>query len=224
MHDMEIAYSTDPIAAAALHLARNIKSHLEAGEHVLWLLSGGSGIGVVLETAHILADTNLVNLSVTLSDERYGHIGHTNENWQQLFDGGLQLPGATLYRPLTDEDRIATTRKFSAWIQHQMSTADYSIGLFGIGNDGHTAGIKPHSSAINTTSWATEYTADDFERVTITTHAISQLDEAIIQASGADKIPTLKQLLYQNVAVNEQPAQVLKSIPKCTLYTNNGEL
>jgi 6-phosphogluconolactonase/glucosamine-6-phosphate isomerase/deaminase len=221
---MEIVYNSDPVNAAAIHLARNIKTHLDAGEHVLWLLSGGSGIKVVLEAAKLLANTDLTNLSATLSDERYGSVGHVDENWQQLLDGGLQLPGADLYRPLINKDRAITSSEFGAWVKQKILEADYTVGLFGIGNDGHTAGIKPHSNAIEPSTWATEYTGDDFERITITTHTIDQLDEAIIQASGEDKVPTLKLLLHQDVAVSEQPAQALKSVQKCTLYTNNREL
>lgn len=221
---MEIVYSSDPVSASASHLARSIKAHLDADEHVLWLLSGGSGVNIVLETAKMLACTDLTNLSATLSDERYGNIGHAEENWQQLIAGGLHLPGATLYRPLINKDRATTSDEFNTWIAQQLETADYKVGLFGIGSDGHTAGIKSHSSAIETTDSVTDYSGDDFERITVTPRTISKLDEAVVQASGEDKVSTLKLLLHQNLPIDEQPAQVLKSIPKCTLYTNNREL
>lgn len=224
MYHMEIVYSSDPVNASAAHLARRIKAHLDAGEHVLWLLSGGSGIKVVLETAKILASTDLTNLSATLSDERYGTVGHIDENWQQLLDDGLHLPGANLYRPLVNKDRVATSGDFNTWIAQHLAAADYTVGLFGIGSDGHTAGVKPRSNAVESTELATDYNGDDFERITVTPRTISQLDEAVVQASGEDKVSTLKLLLHQNLPIGEQPAQVLKSIPKCTLYTNNREL
>lgn len=221
---MEYLPSDDPITAAAEHLARVIKDHLDTGDQVFWLLSGGSGIKVVLKTAQLLTGVDLSRLSATLSDERYGAVGHIDENWQQLLDGGLNLPGATLYRPLVDQDRTTTTDEFGAWIMQQMTTAHYKIGLFGIGSDGHTAGIKPHSDAVKTTAWAESFTGDDFERITITPLTISQLDEAVIQASGSDKIPALKTLLYDSIDIADQPAQILKSVPKCTLYTDNKGL
>lgn len=221
---MEGIYSDDPIKAAAEHIAKAIKEHLAAGEHVLWILSGGSGIKVVLETDRLLADTDLTNLSVTLSDERFGNIGHPDENWQQLLDGGMKLEGATLYRPLINEDCTTTTDEFGAWLMQVIDAADYKIGLFGIGSDGHTAGIKPHSSAVEATAWAACFKGEDFERITMTPFAISQLDEAVIQASGADKLPTLRTLAHETMEVAEQPAQLLKTIAKCTLYTDNREI
>jgi 6-phosphogluconolactonase/glucosamine-6-phosphate isomerase/deaminase len=221
---MDYTPSDDPITAAAEHLASVIHEHLGAGERVLWLLSGGSGIQVVLKTASLLSDVNLSQLSATLSDERYGPVDHQDENWKQLLDGGLHLPGATLYRPLIGKDAATTADEFGVWMKHQMTVSDYKIGLFGIGSDGHTAGIKPHSSAATAVTWADCYIGEDFERITITPFGISQLDEAVIQASGTDKTPTLERLLHNTIEIIDQPGQVLKSITKCTLYTDNKEL
>ena len=221
---MKSMYSNNPIQAAAEHLASTIKEHLTAGDHVFWFLSGGSGIKVVLETDRLLAGTDLTNLSVTLSDERYGPVGHPDENWQQLLDGGMKLKGTTMYRPLIGEEPAKTTDEFGAWIMQVMSAAQYKIGLFGIGSDGHTAGIKPHSSAIEASAWANSFTGDDFERITITPLAVSQLDEVIIQASGVDKLPVLQQLTQATLDVADQPAQILKTVANCTLYTDNEEI
>lgn len=221
---MEIIVNNNPVSASAEYLASTIKEHLAADEHVLWLLSGGSGLQVVLATDQLLTGTDLTNLSVTLSDERYGTLGHPDENWQQLLDGGMTLSGATMYRPLIGEDRTKTTDEFGAWLMQVMTSADYTIGLFGIGTDGHTAGIKPHSSAATTTAWAEHFTGDDFERLTMTPLAVSQLDEAVLQASGVNKVPTLRTLLYETAEISVQPAQILKSVPKTTLFTDNEDL
>ena len=105
---MDNVYSDDPIHAAANHLALKIKDRLASGQRVVWLLSGGSGIQAVLATCTLLAGSDLRNLYVTLSDERYGPVGHPDENWQQLLDGGMQLPSANLYRPLTGDDIVTT--------------------------------------------------------------------------------------------------------------------
>jgi 6-phosphogluconolactonase/glucosamine-6-phosphate isomerase/deaminase len=221
---MEQQYSSTPVQAAADHIANVIIGKLSNNKRVFWFLSGGSGIKVVLEVARQLAGHDLHNLSATLTDERYGPIGHTDENWQQLLDGGFALPGAELYRPLIDEDQITTTNHFGAWVSQRMADAHYSIGLVGIGNDGHTAGIKPHSSAVAANAWADYFRGDDFERITITLLPISQLNEVVIQASGSDKIPVLQSLINESLPATEQPAQALKHIPLCTLYTDNKEI
>ena len=90
-----------------------------------------------------------------------------------------------------------------------------------MGADGHTAGIKPSSKAAKSTGIAESFTGDDFERITISLVAITRIDEAIIQASGTNKKPIIHDLLYYESSLEDQPAQVLKSIPESTIYTNN---
>jgi len=220
---MDYVYSPDA-SAAIEYLTRTLKEHLGHGERVLWLLSGGSGAKVCLAAAAQLGGTPLENLYVTLSDERYGHKGHPDENWQQLLDGGFDLPGAHLYRPLEDKGRASTTLDFAKWLQEQIKAADYSVGLFGIGPDGHTAGIKPGSPAVSSTEWAADFTGEDFERITMTFPAIEALDEAVVQAMGEDKAPTIDLLLHDIVDLANQPAQVLKRVKKSTLYTDYKEV
>lgn len=190
----------------------------------MWFLSGGSGIKAGIEAARQLQGTDLRNLYVTLTDERFGPVGHANENWQQLLDAGLTLTGATVYRPLQGDDLSVTVDEFGAWVMQHMTMANYKIGLFGIGTDGHTAGIKPHSPAVKTSAWADGFSGDDFERLTITPFTIGQLDEVVIQAAGGDKLLTLKQLLHKKADLEEQPAQILKQITKATLYTDNEKI
>lgn len=221
---MEQRYDTNPVQAAADHITRQITDKLSQNKRVLWFLSGGSGARVVLEVARQLAGQDLHNLYVTLTDERYGPIGHPDENWQQLLDGGFDLPGANLYRPLIGEDPQTTTNRFGAWISQHMADTHYSIGIFGIGNDGHTAGIKPHSSAVTANAWTDYFVGDDFERVTITLLPIEQLNEVVMQASGPDKVPVLRSLLTESISVVEQPAQALKHVALSTLYTDNKEI
>lgn len=205
------------------HLVDTLSEHLRAGEQVVWLLSGGSGAKVCLEAAKRLQGQSLENLSVTLTDERYGDVGHADENWQQLLDAGFSLPGASLYRPLQGLDRTETTAHFASWLQEHIQAADYSVGLFGIGPDGHTAGIKPASAATERTVWAVDFTGEDFERITMTFPAIEALDEAVTQAIGVEKAPTLQQLLETDTDLATQPAQVLKAVKKSTLYTDYKE-
>lgn len=206
-------------------VAATLTSHLEANQAVTWLVGGGSGIAVTLRVAERLRfqKTDLSRLSVTLTDERFGPIGHKDENWQQLLDQGFALPGAKLERVLTGDDRATTTSKFAANLHQLIDQADYSLGFFGIGADGHTAGIKPHSPAVTATDYAADFSGQDFERITMTGEAIARLSQAVIYAMGADKQPTLHQLLTSTVAVNDQPAQLLKTVRQCTLFTDIKE-
>jgi len=218
---MQYIYSDRPAKQAASALATSITSRLQQGKRVLWLLSGGSGIDIAIKTQGLLnADLDLTNLYVSLTDERFGSLNHADENWNQLIAAGLNLPGAHLYRPLLGQDIITTTRLFNDWLGEQFSAADYKVGIFGMGTDSHTAGIKPNSEPDDMQDYAYSFKAEDFERITISTLAIKRLDEAITQASGGDKLNAITQLLGDDYPVNIQPAQILKSVKLSYLYTD----
>lgn len=221
---MEYVFKPDIDVVVVDALYKTLSHRLLNGEDVLWIISGGSAISTAVAVAEKLKGRRLTTLSVTLADERYGPIGHADENWQALLDAGFTLRGATLYRPLIDKDRTETTAKFNLWLKDHFSSADYTIGLFGVGADGHTAGIKPGSPVVTATEWATDYTGPDFERITITPSAIAQLAEAIIQVKGTEKADTVRQLRDETVSDDIQPAQVLKRAKKSTLYTNIREV
>ena len=206
----------------AKYIAKTLLEHLTRGEKVLWLLGGGSGIAVSLAVSKILRenDTDLSRLSVMLTDERYGEIGHADENYRQLLDQGFSLPGAKFYRVLDGKNRATTTRNFAKTLRENLAECDFAIGMFGIGADGHTAGIKPHSPAVTATDFAKGFAGADFERITMTFPAIKKLDEIVIYAIGRDKWPTLSKLIRENIPLPDMPAQILKSVKKTTLFTN----
>lgn len=216
---MKYIYSQDASGVVG-DVADTIYNLLKNGKKVLWLLSGGSGGKVCIEIAGWLTDLPLENLFVTLSDERFVPVGDPDENWQQLLDMGLDLPGANLYRPLNGKDRSQTTADFMEWLNATKSEVDYTIGVFGIGSDGHTAGIKPGSIAVTSDQTAADFTGEDFERITITPTFIKTMDEAAVQVFGAEKHQVIAELLNGNLPVDQQPAQILKQVAKSTLYTD----
>lgn len=217
---MQYIYSDNPTNLAALDASTNIIKHLEADEHVLLLLSGGSGIDIALKLQSLLARKNLTSLYVTLTDERYGELDNSDENWRQLLDAGFALPGANLYRPLVGKDIIETTNQFNNWLDDQISAADYRIGIFGIGSDNHTAGIKPNSQPAGITKWAYSYNGDDFERITVSTATIEKLNKIVAQASGVAKLEAIKQLFSSDSPIDSHPNQALKSVESSNFYTD----
>ncbi|HEU4830718.1 MAG TPA: 6-phosphogluconolactonase, partial [Candidatus Saccharimonadales bacterium] len=124
---MHYHYQTTPDATIE-YLSHTIISYLATNKRVVWLLSGGSNIGVATAVAQRLQSSDLSNLYVSLVDERYGPVGHADENWEQLINAGFTLPGAHLYRPLVGQSIEVTTRKFASWLQFQLTHADISIG------------------------------------------------------------------------------------------------
>jgi 6-phosphogluconolactonase/glucosamine-6-phosphate isomerase/deaminase len=195
---------------------------LQSGKRVLLFLTGGSSISIGVKIADILReeDKNLLEyLTVTLTDERYGPIDHFNSNFFQLNEKGFNLPSAKIIPILIDDDRNITTEKFTANLNEEFTKAEYKIGLFGIGADGHTAGILPNSEATHAKGLAFSYDTPTFSRITITFKAIEKLDEAVVWMQGEEKWPIIEDLKTE-IDVIKQPAQILKKVPLLTIFTD----
>lgn len=214
---------SDSTAAVEAYIFERFEEHLKNGEVCVWLLSGGSAIPVAVSVARRLRSTfsplDLHKLHVSLSDERFGPVGQVDSNWQQLLVAGFLLSGAELLPVLTGKSFDDTTADFDALLSTQLIPANYTLGLFGMGPDGHTAGIKPGSPALEASRLATCYVGDDYQRITMSAKAIGLLDEAVLYATGAGKWPMLEKLQATLPAV-VQPAQLLKTAAHLTIFND----
>ena len=201
------------------YLVAAITKRLVANEKVLWLIPGGSAIPIAVEVSHAISSELKKNLTVSLTDERYGALNHADSNWFQLSKAGFDFSGVTQKPVLIGLDRTDTTRHFDETLSALQDGYDYSLGFFGIGPDGHTAGILPGSAALQSKHYAADYDASNFERITMTPTAIAALDEAVAYAVGDTKWPILKQLQTE-LPVDIQPAQLLKNVRKLTIFTD----
>lgn len=211
------------ITPAADIVAETLMAHLAQGP-VLWLLSGGSCIPVAVAAADRLRATgiSLEHLTVSLVDERYGAVDHPDSNWGQLIAAGLNLPGAQLQPILTaGVPAEETAAAFAAFLDRRLGL-QYTLALLGIGPDGHTSGIKPHSPALNASGYVSEYGWDDYHRITTTAKALARVNEAIVYALGEAKWPVIAGLKH-SADPAEQPAQLLKSIPQLTIVTDQPQ-
>ncbi len=208
--NLNIKFTDSPVTAAEF-IAQRILSKLNEGKKVLWFATGGSSIKVCILVSEILRNHPHKNLTVALTDERYGVVGHKDSNWQQLQDGGFGLPEAKLLPILNGKDVLVTTVDFN--------DTEYKIGLFGVGKDGHTAGVLPESGAVESKDFVYSYIALPFERTTLTLNAIKKLDEAVVFMQGEEKWKVLEDL-EKDIEFSKQPAQILKSIPLLTIFSD----
>lgn len=203
------------------HIHQTIDQKLSAGRKVLWLLSGGSFIPIQVEVAKRLSSQpNLKQLAVTLTDERYGPVGHPDSNWQKLLEAGFSLSGAQLHPVLEGSDIAQTTADFSGYLSSQLTTKGYKLACVGVGADGHTLGVIPGSLGFDSHELAVSYQAFDFQRITMTLGSLVHLDEAAVYMVGKEKWPLIDQLTDKSIPLDQQPAQALKQVKKLTIYND----
>ena len=211
--------SPEPVIA---YLTLTLSRRLAEKEKILWLISGGSAIEIAVEVANRFGSTdieNIANLTVSLIDERYGPVSHQDSNWQQLKDAGFNVNDANLQPVLKNKDIERTAKDYARFIGQAFEECDYKICLVGIGADGHTFGIKPHSPATNSDGLVCAYAWDDYVRLTLTPKAIDELDEIVAYVVGEEKHKVLDDLT-KSISPEDQPAQYLKSASKLTIYND----
>jgi len=170
---------------AATHaIAQSICDGLFAGKRVLWLVSGGSNLAVEKDVMDIVrnhADEKLAGLAILPIDERYGPAGHKDSNVQALRDAGFDPGVATLVDVLMHNTPFDQTISFYNEVAATaLSSASVIIGQFGMGSDGHIAGIKPESPATEPDeSTVAGYEWDDYVRMTLMPAGYDQFSSSV---------------------------------------------
>lgn len=202
-------------------LGGKLKDLLGADKKILWLLSGGSNITAACKVMAMLPGDKLPNLMVSLTDERYGEPGHVDSNQAKLTEAGFDIRGAFFIPYLSGLTLADTTRLVETMLKTAYENADVTIGLLGMGPDGHTAGILPESiAASETVKWVVGYDGGQFKRVTLTVPALEKVDIAYLGAYGKEKLAALLTLENGNLPVAQQPAQLLKQVPESYVYND----
>ncbi|HAE36579.1 MAG: hypothetical protein UR85_C0004G0083 [Candidatus Nomurabacteria bacterium GW2011_GWF2_35_66] len=211
--------TTKDMKEVADFVASSINKKLEEGKKVLWFVSGGSAIPMEVLVAKKIKEKLSDNLVVALVDERYGPVGHPDSNWFKLEIAGFKIKGAKMIPILINKNMKETIEKTKDIMTHELNKAKYKIGIFGIGIDGHTAGILPHTIALKSNDIICTYDTDLHSRITITPKTIEKLDEAILYAMGESKWASIE-LLKKDISIEDEPAQILKKVPLLTIFTD----
>lgn len=202
------------------YLLKELKSKLKDKPRVAWVITGGSSMQIVLAVAKELNGADLRNLTVFLTDERYGPTGHSNSNWAYLEDNGFKLEGAKLIPTLDNRTLNETVQVFEKQVEPYLKDKSvYKLAMAGIGADGHTFGIKPKSPAVFSKQLVSGFRGDDFIRITLTANAIGLMDEVVGYVVGEEKHRILDDL-ETSIPVITQPAQALKQVKKLTIYND----
>lgn len=192
---------------SAVFVAKKVNSALKQGS-VFLLLSGGSNILLACSIRQKLELNN--RLTISLTDERFGVPGHKESNWEQLKLAGFNFEELNLLPVLNGLNIEETTKEYIRNLENGARDSQTTIGLFGMGADGHTSGILPGSLAVDAKDIASSYQGPDYLRVTTTPAFFNCLDTAFLAARGENKLEQLKTLVNSKIGVGNQPVQALK--------------
>ncbi|MDB5184802.1 MAG: hypothetical protein JWN38_610 [Candidatus Saccharibacteria bacterium] len=216
-----IQTSDRSLGAAALRT--RLTKELTDGLRVLWLVSGGSNIAISVAVMDSLPQELTSRLIIMLADERHGPVGHADSNATQLLAAGFDHKQAALVPVLVGDRSLEETRlSYDAEAREAYTESDVIIGQLGMGADGHIAGLLPGSSGLDSAEFVAAYQTKQYDRLTLTSHALKRLNVAYVFAFGEDKQPQLHRLQELTLPYSEQPAQILKELPE--VYIFNDEI
>lgn len=207
-------------------LAERLQSELKNRKHVLWLVCGGSNIKAAVKVMDQIDDAASEKLAIFLTDERFGAVGHEHSNARQLRDAGFN-PKQAIFVPMLDPGFTLeeTQERYAQALQRAVEHADVVIAQFGIGADGHIAGILPHTPAVEATAWVTAYEAPPYTRVTMTFDAMRHITAAYAMVFGDEKQKALHKLQHEELPLAEEPSQILKELPEAYVFNDQvGEV
>lgn len=219
---MKFVWLTDNIAKK---LAGHLRAALKKNQRVIWLVPGGSNVPIVVKAMKLIDGNLTKKLVIMQTDERYVSPDSKDCNWHQLIKAGFDPRQAAIYPMIVsaNESLKSIASRYNLIMTEQFNHADCIIGQFGIGADGHIAGIKPATIGTRTKKLVVGYQADDFARITMTFAAINKLDVAYTFAYTDSKKHVLKQLKNLDLPAMALPATILNKVPKSIIYNDQLE-
>lgn len=206
-------------------LAGVINQALAEHQQVVWLLPGGSNVPISVAAMRLVDEQLSSRLVLMQTDERFVALNSPDCNWHQLLQAGLEVKQAKAYPILADDatDLSQTVANYATTVQQQFEQAEAIIGQFGIGPDGHIAGILPGSPAVSDTALVAGYHTPQFTRVTLTPVALKRVTEALAFAFGDNKKTALQRLQDSSTPLDSLPSGILWQIPTSVVYNDQIE-
>jgi 6-phosphogluconolactonase/glucosamine-6-phosphate isomerase/deaminase len=178
-------------------------------------LSGGSTPRKLYE---LMAENKKIKAgAVAQVDERFGKRGHKHSNELMIEETGLtkyfEDMNIRFYPMLEAENELDETAKdYDEALRFLLKYMPKSVGVLGVGVDGHTAGI-PAISEISKKMLEDQsglvdfYNAEKYgARITLNYHGLSMMDIIIVLALGAEKRKALSNM-FKEGSIDECPAR-----------------
>ena len=196
--------------AAALRIVDIGRQAIAQRGHFAWALAGGStprALYELLGSGRFIDKLDWQCVQFFWSDERCVAPDHEDSNYGMaraaLLDR-LPLTAAQVHRMQGEAPPEAAARAYELQLR---AAAPLDLVLLGMGADGHTASLFPHSPALSETQrWVVPSSSPTgTQRLTFTFTAINQARAVLLLVAGRDKAERVKQALQEPNA--ELPVQ-----------------
>lgn len=221
---MEVKVFNDPAEvarAAAQHFVEQSHRALAESNGFAVALSGGSTPKLLYE---LLASPqepfreqiSWRNTYFFFTDERHVPPDHPESNYRMAHEAMLaHVPKTNVYRIPAEKPAAEAAKAYEDALIETFSEnpPDFDLILLGLGEDGHTASLFPHSPALKETErlvvapWVEKLNT---YRITLTLPVLNNGKSVVFLVTGAQKANVLKEVL--NTDFERYPAQAVRPI------------
>jgi 6-phosphogluconolactonase len=200
-------------------VVENIQAVLQAKGLCTLVLSGGSTPKPLYEA---LATQALPwdKIHVFWGDERYVSADHPDSNEgmaRQAWLERVDIPAANIHpMPTAAGDPARDAQTYEAELRQffALSAQDFpafDLVLLGMGDDGHTASLFPHTQALSVRDrWVTVGNKDGQPRLTLTVPTLNHARQVIFLVSGESKRSALSQIFAPSGDAMTYPARLIQ--------------
>ncbi len=191
---------------------------------VLWLVCGGSNVPYIVEILNqvrkTVSEEVLQNLTLGLTDEKFTDADTEGANWKQLLDGGLDVSGIATAEIFKGQSLTEVADEYTTLLEDAIRAKTHIMVQIGIAQDGHCAGVLPHSSGVTETNLVATYRAEPHTRVTLSLVGLTRMSSVHSFVFGEAKRDVVLRLKNGGVSSEEMPSQVLRQMSEVYLYTD----
>lgn len=184
-------------------------------------LSGGStpkALYQLLAADEMRARVPWQQAHVYWSDERCVPPDSEQSNYRMALDALLahvNVPAGQIHRLRGEDEPESAAKEYEAILKQNFNASDtrFSLILLGLGEDGHTASLFPHSPVLDNFEHlvAAPY-VEKFatHRLTLTFRAINNASNIIFLVNGKSKSKALRAVLEDNAGGRAWPASMVR--------------
>jgi 6-phosphogluconolactonase len=221
MTSLQIFDTTNALThSAAAHIITLAQKAMDARGRFSIALSGGSTPKPVYEQlAAQKARLDWSKVHLFWGDERCVPPNHPNSNYHMAHQALLRYIDhecGNIHRMRGEIDPHAAAQQYETPLRTLVEANGlprFDLILLGMGDDGHTASLFPHTTALNQTErWcvANEVAQLQTWRLTLTAPVINQARQITFLISGEKKAAPLYEVLHGEHNPQEYPSQLIK--------------
>ncbi|MET0343688.1 MAG: 6-phosphogluconolactonase [Polyangiales bacterium] len=217
MHTLRILEGSDALAdAAAAHFAARARASIDTHGRFTVALSGGSTPRALYQRLARQPELPWDKIELCFGDERCVPPDHADSNARMVREALTHLPFVPperVHRILGELAPDEAARAYEASLRKLFPGAElprFDLVLLGLGKDGHTASLFPHSPALaEKRAWvmANPVPALGATRITLTYPVLQHAAETLFLVSGADKAWALCEVLEGRASIEDVPAR-----------------